>query len=54
MDALGLLAKELGLSIREYALGEHIILYGCGKGEIWLLAVRNHAQLGYDLRAGSG
>jgi len=45
------LASELdeGESVREWVLEDHLVLYLESPDAVWLLAIRHHRQLGYDL-----
>ena len=39
-----------GTTLREYIAGDFIVLYAARDARRWLLAVRHHKQLSYDLR----
>jgi plasmid stabilization system protein ParE len=40
-----------GVEIREYIHDNYVMLYMCQKDGIFLLAIRHHRQLSFDLRA---
>ena len=37
-------------TLREYIAGDYLILYATRDAQVWLLAIRHHKQLSYDLR----
>lgn len=39
-----------GTTLREYVAGEFIVLYAAADARRWLLAIRHHKQLSYDLK----
>jgi hypothetical protein len=39
------------VSVRELVTGEHLVLYALSSDQIYLLTIRHHRQLSYDLRA---
>ena len=50
LDAVALLTNELVLSLREYVLRPHLVLYSYDESRLIFLAIKHHAQLGYDIR----
>jgi plasmid stabilization system protein ParE len=46
------LKKQTGksLALREYITGDYLILYAIGRSNVFLLAIRHHLQLSFDLR----
>jgi hypothetical protein len=48
-DAVQRLAEQAGLPyLREYVVGQHLVLYAHSETEVVLLAVKNQRQLTYD------
>ena len=50
MDAVRLFAGQMDASLREYIVGDFLMLYGLTEDELCLLAIRHHSQMGYDIR----
>jgi plasmid stabilization system protein ParE len=40
-----------GTSVREYIAGDYLVLYATRDERRWLLAIRHHNQLSYDLKS---
>ena len=47
------LRRRLGPSttLREYIASDYLVLYAARAAHVWLLAIRHHKQLSYDLKA---
>jgi plasmid stabilization system protein ParE len=52
LERLEALGKRLGprVEIREYITGEYLLLYAVRKDVIYLLSIKHHLQLSFDLR----